>query len=158
VSGWSCDLEERGLTTIMQVLMAEDKKALAILRKHLRGIGQDLASAASARFPGGGAYQVRLGLKGLTVSARGGGGRTSRSDWSDRGVLTSILESFGAKSAKPRARACLATLNARYGTPGRFLNAAWKEGKPGYRLRAELAAREAESALDARLKAAGVGE
>jgi hypothetical protein len=102
---------------------------------------------------------VRLNTKGLIVQASGGGGRTSRNDWSDRGVLTAILESYGSKSANtPQSQSCRDTLNARYGTKGRFLNEAWREHRTEYRGMAIDAALEAERDLQAQLNAAGCGE
>lgn len=157
---WTLTLEERGLAEFMKVLKAEQPKALATLRKHLRLVGEQLAADATMRFPNGGSYGVKINKRGVIVGATGGGARSSGNDWSNRGVLTAVLESFGAKQpgSTPQAQSVTATLNSRYGTPGRFLNAAWKEGKSGYRKQAAIAAAEAERALQEHLNAAGCGE
>jgi hypothetical protein len=159
VGGWSVEFKEEGLANLKAVLKEEQPKVLRTLNKHLRGIGKDLADAAFVKTGGFGAYGVGLRKTGLIVMAAGGGARASRNDWSDPGVLASILESFGAKSTTTaRSAACKATLDARYGKPGRFLNAAWKDGSAGYRQRAYYAAAEAESSLQAHLTAKGCGE
>jgi len=155
------EFSESGFDDMRKVLKAESPRAARLLNKKLRGIGTQLAQAASAKFPGGGSYTVRLNTKGLIVQASGGSGaRTSRNDWgSDRGVLTAVLESFGSKSANTlQSQSCLATLNARYGTKGRFLNQAWREGRIGYRSQVRTAAAEVERDLQTQLNAAGCGE
>jgi hypothetical protein len=155
------EFSESGFDDMRKVLKDESPRVARILNKKLRGIGTDLSRAASARFPGGGSYVVQLLAKGVIVRASGGtGARASRNDWgSDRGVLTAVLESFGSKSANtPQSQSCLATLNARYGTRGRFLNQAWREGRIGYRSQVRVAAAEAERDLQAQLNAAGCGE
>ena len=152
------EFREEGLDNVRKILKAEDPRAARILNKKLRAIGTMLAQAASARFPGGGSYVVRLNTKGLIVQASGGGARASRNDWSDRGVLTAILESYGSKGARTKqAQSCRDTLNARYGTKGRFLNQAWREGRSTYRGMAIDAANEATRDLQTQLDAAGLG-
>jgi hypothetical protein len=156
---WGLEFSEKGLESVRKVLKAEDPRALRILNKNLRGVGAALATAASAKFPNGGSYVVRLLAKGLIVSASGGS--ASGNDWhgAPRGVLTAILESYGSKSANTvQSQSCRDTLNARYGTKGRFLNAAWREGRTGYRDLARVAAVEAERDLQTQLNAAGCGE
>jgi len=153
------EFSESGFDDMRKVLKAESPRAARILNKKLRGVGTQLAQAASARFPGGGSYVVRLLARGVIVQSSGGGSRASSNDWSNRGVLAAVLESFGSKSANtPQSQSCRDTLNARYGTRGRFLNQAWREGRIGYRSMVRTAAAGVERDLQTQLNAAGCGE
>ena len=94
---------------------------------------------------------------GAEVVAIGSAPGDSGSEWSQEGRLSAILEFYGKVGAKSdQARTCTATLNSRYGTPGRFLWSSWDEQKGSSVPRIEAAVREAEKQLQATLDAQGV--
>jgi len=84
---------------------------------------------------------------------------SSGSAWSTEGRLSAILEFFGHNQPgrTKRARSCTATLNSRYGGPGRFLWSAWDSvGGKSVVPRIEAAVHNAETQLQRALDAGGV--
>ena len=116
--------------------------------------------AARARYPRG-SWVVNRNTKKLLgyIAARSGGGKSKKS-WGNGppGRRSAIFEFLGTRYSgnKPQVVNAIASLNARYGSPGRFLWAAWDATGADVLARIEQSVREAEKELQAHLDRAGV--
>jgi hypothetical protein len=117
---------------------------LNVIARRLKAAAQSNLAATGVT---GTAYRVRtrarVGRFSKSVIASGGG--YTETHWGDTpGVLAAVFEfANGVRDSMPqnvpRTKSLIATLNAKYGQPGRFLWAAWDEQKV-----ASLAAVESE--------------
>lgn len=115
--------------------------------------------AAIAKYPKG-AYTVRINKKKILGSVATAGGASAPS-WNDAapGVRAAIFEFAGSQQQgkSPQAQALIASLNSRYGTPGRFLWSAWDETGDQVTDSIRAVVKRAEARLQERLNAAGEG-
>lgn len=127
--------------------------------KEIRSVMTTIKAGAESRYPGG-AWSVKLNAKRLfgSVEAVAGGERDPNS-WakSGPGVKAAIFEFAGKyqPGATPQAKAMIDSLNARYGSPGRFLWDSWDDNKVRALGQIKAAVVRAERELQTRLDAAG---
>lgn len=152
-------IDVTGLPETRNLLRRFEPDLLKRLDSHLNAVARDLCNEAQVNFSAtgvrGSAYRVKSktragGFSKAVTTMPGSVGRGER--WSSEpGVLASIFELANAvRDSKPqniqRTRSLIATLNARYGRPGRFLWEAWDESKDEAlgSIKAEVEAIEAE--------------
>jgi len=136
------------------------------LDSKLNSVARDLKAGAQANFErtgaSGTAYRIRSRsrIDGFSKSVMAAGGSVARGQkWStEPGVLAAIFELMnGPRDARPqnvpRVRSLIATLNERYGTPGRFLWEQWDDAGDGYLSEIDDAVRAVEAEYSARLRA-----
>ena len=148
-----------GLPQTRDLLRRFEPDLLKRLDSRLNAVARDLRGGAQASFErtgaSGSAYSIRTrtragGSSKAVTTAPGSVGRGER--WSSKpGVLASVFELAAAvRDSRPqnvqRTRSLIATLNARYGAPGRFLWDAWddRKEKAMASIKAEIEAVEAE--------------
>lgn len=132
----------------------------------LNSVARDLKAGAQAKFAHtgaeGNAYRIRSRnrIDGFSKSVTTEGGSVSPGQkWStEPGVLAAIFELMAApRDAQPqnvpRVRSLIATLNERYGTPGRFLWEAWDDDGEGYLSEIDTTIKAVEAEYTARLRA-----
>lgn len=137
------------------------------LDQQLNAVARDLRSGAQSRFAqtgaDGDAYVVRSRNRvsgfSKSVAARGGSVGAGEKWSTEPGVLAAIFEfANGVRNAQPqnvaRTQSLIATLNARYGSPGRFLWSAWDAKSSTYMADVEAAIAAVEAEYSARLGAA----
>lgn len=135
-------VEVTGLFETRALLKQMEPDLLKRLDVRLTAIATDLKLDAQQDFEKTGAtgsafrVQTRNNLRGFTKSVRTMPGRNVPGEkWSRQpGLLAAIFEFANAvRAARPenvqRTRSMLATLNERYGPPGRFLWQSWDERK-----------------------------
>ena len=153
-----------GVPQTRSLLARFEPDLLKRLDRRLNSVARDLRSGAQANFErtgaSGAAYTIRTrsrrgGFSKAVTTVPGSVGRGER--WSSSpGVLARVFEfASGVRNAKPqnvqRTRSLIATLTARYGSPGRFLWAAFDEREVSIREEAASAVREAEDEYTRRL-------
>lgn len=164
--GATTAIDVAGLPQTRSLLGRFAPDLLKRLDGRLNSVARDLKAGAQARFEhtgaSGSAYRIitRNRVDGFSKSVTTASGSVSAGEkWSSEpGVLAAIFELMAApRDARPqnvqRVRSLIATLNERYGTPGRFLWEAWDDSGGRYldEATAEVEAVEAEYA--ARLRA-----
>jgi len=160
----SLEIAINGLDQTVAALKAFEPDLLKSMNREIRGIVNVLKGAAEAKYSatgGGAGYAIRsssrgkkVGMRVMAINSTGSSG----SAWSTEGRLSAILEFYGkAGSKSQQAQTCTATLNARYGAPGRFLWSAWDEQKGSAVPAIEAAVHKAETQLQASLDAQGIG-
>ena len=135
-------VEVSGLTETRALLKQFEPDLLKRLDLRLTVVARDLKSGAQSNLEktgvSGSAYTIRTRnrVSGFSKSVKADFGSVApREKWSsDPSVLAAIFEfANGVRDARPqnvqRTKSLIATLNARYGEPGRFLWAAWDERK-----------------------------
>ena len=155
-----------GLPETRRLLRQFEPDLLKRLDAKMNSLARQLKASAQANFErtgaSGTAYRVRTRsrVSGFSKAVTTTGGSVAAGEkWSSApGVLAAIFEfANGPRNAQPqnvpRVQSLIATLNARYGSPGRFLWAAWdSSGKQHlHEIDAEVKAVEAE--YSARLRA-----
>jgi hypothetical protein len=114
--------------------------------------------AAQNRYPRG-SWVIGRNRKKLLgyIAARAGGKRAA--SWGDSapGIRAGIFEFLGSTygGSRPQVLGAIASLNARYGQPGRFLWSAWDESGQRVLDQIRVAVQEAEKKLQATLDAEG---
>lgn len=155
-----------GVTETRALLRRFEPDLLKRLESQLNAVARDLRNEAQVNFSatgvGAAAYRIRTRSRagGFSKSVTTVGGSVARGQkWSSEpGVLANIFEFMAApRDAQPqnvpRVRSLIATLNARYGAPGRFLWEAWDDGSDGYLAEIDAAIRSVEAEYSARLRA-----
>lgn len=127
------------------------------LNKTIRAALSWTVDGARSRYPEG-SWIIRINNKSLlgSISARAGT-RANQFGKSDPGVRAAVFEFAGKyqPGRTPQARAMIASLNARYGQPGRFLWDSWDATKDTVLDTIRDAVYQVERELQARLDAAG---
>lgn len=119
-------------------------------------------NVAKGKYPGG-AWSININNKKLlgSIAATAGGGTWGTKSLSELapGTRAAILEFIGTKYSgnRPQVVGLINTMNARYGSPGRFLWAAWEQTGDTVLKDIESAVLSAERDLQASLDAAGEG-
>jgi len=160
----SLEISIKGLDQTVAALKAFEPDVLKAMNREIRGVVNVLRGAATGKYSatgGGAGYALRSSSRGKKVGMRVTAIHStgsSGSAWSSEGRLSAILEFYGkAGSKSQQAQTCTATLNARYGQPGRFLWSSWDEQKGSAIPAIEAAVRKAETQLQATLDAQGIG-
>ena len=113
--------------------------------------------AAQTKYPKGN-WTVRINKKKILGSISTAGG-SSAASWADAspGVRAAIFEFAGSAGPgkSPQAAAMIDSLTARYGTPGRFLWAAWDDTSDMVLDSIRMVVKNAERKLQTHLDAAG---
>lgn len=126
--------------------------------REIRLVMTTVKSGAESRYPNG-AWSVKLNAKRLFGSVEAVAGGERADTWSDSGpgVKAAVFEFAGKyQSGKtPQAKAMIESLNARYGSPGRFLWDSWDANKTRALAQIKNAVLRAERELQTRLDAAG---
>ncbi len=159
-------IDVSGVLEARSLLKRFEPDLLRRLDARLNAVARDLKAGAQTNFErtgaSGTAYRVstRSRIGGFSKSVTTVRGSVSRGEkWSTApGVLAAIFEFMAApRDAQPqnvpRVRSLIATLNARYGTPGRFLWAQWDDGGQGYLAEVEAEVGAVEAEYTARLRA-----
>lgn len=148
-----------GIKQTIAALKAFEPELLKSLNKEIRQSMNIVRRAAMAKYPQGG-WVVRVNNKKLLGSVGASGGKVA-GRWGDSspGVKAAIFEFAGSRTAgaTPQAQGLIKTLNARYGSPGRFLWSAWDEVGDQVLLNIRDAVQRAERDLQASLDSAGEG-
>ena len=162
--GTTVDID--GLPETRALLRQLQPELLKRLDSRIGGVAKELMGNASASFSAtgassSGAYVIksRTSVSSVSRSVMTAPGSVPKGQkWSSEpGVLASIFE-FANKvdKAKPanrkRVESLIATLNSRYGSPGRFLWDSWDSMKDSAHREVAAAVAEAEASLSARLK------
>ncbi|MDI9598687.1 MAG: hypothetical protein QM323_04200 [Acidobacteriota bacterium] len=159
-------IDVSGIPETRTLLKRFEPDLLKRLDTRLNAVARELRSGAQAYFErtgaSGGAYRVstRNRIGGFSKAVATVRGSVSRGDkWSTQpGVLAAIFEFMAApRDAQPqnvpRVRSLIATLNARYGTPGRFLWQTWDDHGQSYLAEIDAEVRAVEAEYTARLRA-----
>jgi hypothetical protein len=160
MSGTSLDLDLRigGIKATITALrnLAPDVKRE--MDKEIRSVMTTIKAGAENRYPGG-QWLVKLNAKRLfgSVEAVAGGERASTWRDSGPGVKAAVFEFAGKyqPGKTPQAKAMIDSLNARYGSPGRFLWDSWDSNKVRALAQIRDAVLRAERELQTRLDSAG---
>ena len=159
-------LDLDGLPETRRILRQFEPDLLKRLDLRIGRLTRDLKTGAEAKFSRtgaeGNAYRIRTRnrIDGFSKSVTTERGSVAPGEkWStEPGVLAAIFEFMAApRDAQPqnvpRVRSLIATLNARYGTPGRFLWAAWDDAGGRYLDEATVEVEAVEAEYSARLRA-----
>lgn len=153
------NIQITGVKQTIAALQAFDPEIKKTLTKQIREALATTRTRAIGKYPRG-AWSINVNQKKIlgSIVARSGA-RAVRWGDSDPGVRAAIFEFAGSTQPgkTPQARAMIASLNARYGQPGRFLWSAWDETGAGVLNDIQTAVRGAERELQARLDAIGEG-
>lgn len=149
-------VEVTGVRAVVQALGDFDPETKKALRKVIYDALKVTSTAAKAEYPEGRWKVSVFGKTGggmMALGSIGAAGGVRRNPWntSDGGVRASIFEFAGSQSSsdRPQVKNMIASLNSRYGSPGRFLWDAW-DSKGNRKLQeVEVAFREAERKLQA---------
>lgn len=129
-----------GITETRALLRRFEPDLLKRLDRRVTLVARELQSGAQANFEGTGAsgtaYRIRTrarpsGFSKAVTAAAGSVG--ARAHWSSEpGLLAAIFElANGVRNSLPqnvqRTKSLIATLNSRYGSPGRFLWQKWDD-------------------------------
>lgn len=154
----SVNIEIQGVRKTVAALKAFTPEIHKALNDNIKSALRDTQDTAKSIYPRG-AWTVGVSQKKLLgyVAARGGGSRAQVWGDSSPGVRASIFEFAGTRSSssRPQVVNMIASLNRRYGTPGRFLWEAWDRSGSGVLLDIRLSVQKAERELQAALDAAG---
>ena len=160
-------VEITGVKQTMAALKAFEPEVYKAMRKTIRTRIKSVATGAAGRYQsssgGGGKYKVSIrdaGKRpGASITAVMGV-QKGRNDWSDPQSRAVIFEFAGSRSRgkTPGIAAAIASFQAKYGAPGRFLWEEW-DSQGGQKISEEVEAeiRDAERILQAKLDAAGEG-
>lgn len=164
MAGTAIDLENIPQTRALLRRFGPD--LLKSLDSRLNAVARDLRNEAQVRFSNTGvsadAYRIRSRSRvdgfSKSVTTKGGFVAAGQKWSSEPGVLAGIFELMAApRNAQPqnvpRVRSLIATLNERYGTPGRFLWEAWDDNGDAYMSEVDAAIRAVEAEYTARLRA-----
>lgn len=153
------NIQITGVKQTVAALQAFDPEIKKVLTSQIRESLTKTRTRAIGKYPRG-AWSININQKKIlgSISARSGA-RAPRWGDSDPGVRAAIFEFAGSQQPgrSPQARAMVASLNARYGQPGRFLWAAWDETGADVLDDIRTAVSRAERELQARLDAIGEG-
>lgn len=127
-----------------------------VLRGEVRDILEVTRSSVKGRYPAG-SWSISFGTNRWpagSISTTGGSSKGVGSwSYAPAGVKASIFDTMGRRSGgkTPQAQATIASLNARYGAPQRFLWPAWMQNRRSSMQQIERSFRKAESDLQSRL-------
>lgn len=156
----SSNIQIVGVKETIAALRAFEPDLAKAMNKQIRQILTQVRSAAQAKYSAG-RWTIRVNQSKILGQISAAGGSVSPAGWgaSPGGVRAGIFEFLGTNYSgrRPQVLGAIASLNARYGTPGRFLWSAWDQvGKDVLSQIARVVA-AAEQELQARLDAAGEG-
>jgi hypothetical protein len=147
-----------GVAKTVRALDAFAPEIKARLNREIRKALNDTKTRAQSKYPKG-AYVTLVNKKkilGSVTTARGGvNGR--RWGEADAGARAAIFEFAGSRQEgrTPQARGLIKSLNARYGTTGRFLWSAWDETGKDVLDRIRTSVLSAERDLQSKLDSIG---
>lgn len=156
MSLYETEIKIKNLDAVTLGLKKIEPDALKRMKRELRKAGNEVASLANARAPlsaqGGFGTRVTEHGKntGMKVFAKGG---------KDPAGKNAAIFEFAGKPGNVKVsqgRALIGWLNGGYGTPGRFLWAAWGAKKTAVLAEVERVMRQAESDLQAAMDRGGV--
>jgi len=152
-------IEVSGVKATVDALKAFEPELRKHLNSTIRKALKQTRAAATSRYPKGD-WVVRVTEKNMlgTIAARAGQGADSRGPWSELpgGARAAIFEFMNnAPSGRPQVLGLIASLNRRYGSPGRFLWDAWDATGEDVLDQIRTAVLQAERELKDRLNAAG---
>lgn len=152
-------IEVTGIRGTVRALKAFTPEMHKALNKTIRTALNDVKAGAEGRYPKG-AWVVRINTRNMLGSIRTAPGTVGDAkSWGETspGVRAAIFEFAGKyqPGATPQAKAMIASLNARYGSPGRFLWDAWDDRGKAALDTIKQAVLTAERNLQAELDAAG---
>jgi hypothetical protein len=160
MSDTSLDLDVR-IGGIKQTITALRNLAPDVKREMDREIRQvmgTIKAGAESRYPEG-SWEIKLNRRRLfgSVEATAGGERADTWRESGPGVKAAVFEFAGKyqPGRTPQAKAMIDSLNARYGSPGRFLWDSWDANKTRALAQIRDAVLRAERELQTRLDSAG---
>jgi hypothetical protein len=146
----------KGMSETVLHLKNFERDIYDVLRVEVREILNRTRSSAQGRYPEG-RWRISFGAgrwPAGSISTAGGSSR-DYARWSDApgGVKASIFDTMGRRSGgkTPQAQATIASLNARYGPPQRFLWPAWMSNRRQSMTDIDKAFRDAERELQHRL-------
>lgn len=150
-----------GVDETMKVLKSVDKDLAKELNKKFVAAGRIVANAARPRYPrrtGAARRSVRVYQGGRNIRRGGGVGMRNRRTVRLAGFRVeqqsrggSIIEFAAQSRGSARGKTLAKTLNAKYGSPGRFLWQAMDENKAEVSALSNQAVRDAEAKLNQRL-------
>lgn len=162
----STSIDLAGLPQTRSLLRRFEPDLLKRLDSKLSSVARDLKSGAQANFErtgaSGTAYRIRSRSRvdgfSKSVTTEGGSVAPGRKWSTEPGVLAAIFELMnGPRGAQPqnvpRVRSLIATLNERYGAPGRFLWEEWDDSGDGYLSEIDAEVKAVEAEYTARLRA-----
>lgn len=150
-----------GVKQTVAALKAFEPDLLKAMNKEIRQSLAPVRQRAKGIYPGG-AWSININSKKIlgSIAASAGGGLDPNS-WGNSGAGTkaAIFEFIGSRymGKRPQVTGLIASLERRYGSPGRFLWQAWDEMGSGVLDNIEEAVRGAERDLQANLDSAGEG-
>lgn len=155
------NIEIRGVKQTIRAMKEFEPALYKRMNREIRGALQQVKDRARAKYPKGD-WNVRVNQKNLlgTVVATSGGGSFNKSFGESSGGLRAAVFEFAGSTtsgATPQAKGMIESLTRRYGTPGRFLWAAWDESATSVLDQIESAVKSAERDLQAKLDSAGEG-
>jgi hypothetical protein len=150
-----------GVKQTMAALKAFEPDVYKAMRKTIRTRIKSVAKGATGRYAGKYKVSIRDAGRNPGASITGVmGPQKNRNDWSSPQSRAVIFEFAGSRSRgkTPGAAAAIASFQARFGAPGRFLWEEW-DSQGGKKISDEVGAeiRNAERILQAKLDAAGEG-
>jgi hypothetical protein len=123
-------IEVTGVKQTIQALESFAPEIKERLNREIRKALKSTETRAQSKYPKG-AYTVQINKKKLlgSVTTRRGSVGGKRWGEADAGPRAAIFEFAGSNQdgRTPQAKGLIKSLNARYGTTGRFLWAAWDE-------------------------------
>lgn len=152
-------IEVKGVGETIRALKAFEPEIHKALNKTIRSALNEVKAGAQARYPKG-AWTVRINQKNMlgTIRTAPGSSADAKSfGEAAPGVRAAVFEFAGKyqDGKTPQAKAMIASLNARYGSPGRFLWDSWDANASYVVDNIREAVLNAESRLQANLDAAG---
>lgn len=151
-------IEVTGVKATIRALEVFAPEIRERLNKNIREALATTNIRAKGHFPQG-AWVVRINKKKLlgTIMAKPGNRVDNKWGDSDPGVKAAIFEFAGSRTsgATPQSKGLIASLNRRYGQPGRFLWAAWDETGKDVLDRIRTAMLAAERDLQSKLDSTG---
>lgn len=142
----------RGLEATLLVLKEFAPDLYRELNAEMREVMREVSDGAVVRFP----VKSGAGLSGFRVKkSRASIGYTAIND-AKSAVITEFAGKVNPGGVKPRGARLIASLNASYGGPGRFLWQSWEERRDAALERIKARAAELEAEYNARLRGAPV--
>lgn len=152
------NIEIQGVKQTIAAMKAFTPEIEKRLGKQIKEALKATKTRAEGKYPKG-AWVVGRSNKKLLgyVSAKAGGQRAARWEDSAPGIRAAIFEFAGDRNpgATPQARGLINSLESRYGSPGRFLWAAWDETGQAALDKIKDAVESAERELQAHLNSIG---
>lgn len=156
-TGLRSNIQITGVKETITALDAFAPEVKKVLNRQIRSALEVVKRGAEARYPEG-AWIIKITKRNLLGSITTKPGSVGDKNWgsADPGVKAAIFEfAENNPSGRPQVAGLLATLNRRYGAPGRFLWAAWDSDGEDALNKIKTAVKKAEAELQARLDATG---